>query len=372
MIFRHIIAIAKKEFVQLRRDSITMKMIILVPLIQLLMFGFAINTNPHNLPTAINLKDKSIFSRDIISGMKHSKYFNITKIIDSDSVGQKLLDQGLVTFVVTIPNNFSKSLILKKNPKILIEADATDPLAVLGALPKFDTIVKSSIKKDAKGELSLLRPEASLVVPHILYNPEELTKYNIVPGLIAIVLTMTSVIMTARSLTKERELSTMENLLSMPISAIELILGKISPYIIIGYMQAGIILIASKIIFGVPFLGSILLMCLALMIFIICNLALGFTISTIAENQMQAMQESIFILLPSILLSGFMFPFYGMPIWAQFIGNLLPSTYLIRLLRGIMLKGNTFYDVWQDIWPMIIFMVVVILLTIKAFKKTLD
>lgn len=371
---RRILAILRKEFVQLRRDITTMRMIVTIPIIQLLLFGFAINSDPKHLPTALIVHDYSEVTNNILTGLKNSSYFSVVYSNVSANKAHQLLQKGDVTFVITIPRGFLKSLIRRQKPHLLIEADATDPLAVSGALSYMDGIVSRSIQKLNLGVLNI---QNNFELPyeiraHKLYNPEGLTRFNIVPGLIAVVLTMTCVMMTALSLTKERERGTMENLLSMPGRPIEVMAGKIAPYVLIGYVQAGIILLAARFVFGVPIFGGIWLLAIALLLFIVCNLALGFSLSTVSENQMQAMQGSIFVLLPSILLSGFMFPFHGMPLWAQYIGSILPSTYFIRIVRGVMLKGNSIYEVLPHMWPLVVFMVVVVFITIRAYKDTLD
>lgn len=372
--FSRVFAILKKEFIQLKRDVTTLRMIIAIPIIQLLLFGFAINSDPKHLATAIIVQDDSLITRNILSGLKNSDYFFINHRLSSEKEAQTLLQKGEVTFVITIPPDFSQNLIKGSKPYFLIEADATDPTAISGALGSINTIIQSAILRDASGSLAFLSPQSSAyeIRIHKRYNPEGESRYNIVPGLIAIVLTMTCVMMTALSLTRERERGTIENILSMPVKPIEVMIGKITPYVLIGYIQAGIILTASYTIFNVPVIGSLWLLGLGLLIFIICNLALGFTLSAASTNQMQAMQSSTFILLPSILLSGFMFPFHGMPQWAQFMGSILPSTYFIRIVRGVMLKGNNFQEIWPHIWPLLLFMTALTIVTIKVYRKTLD
>ena len=371
---RRVWAILKKEFIQLRRDKATLGMIIAMPIMQLLLFGFAINSDPKNLPTAILLRDQSTITRNIVSSLENSQYFSITNKIHSEEEAKTLLQKGIVTFILTIPENFSRNLIKGVKPYLLIEADATDPIAISGALGAVATAIDSAIIRDGKGSLKLIasQDKSYELRVHRLYNPEGLSRYNIVPGLIAIVLTMTGVLMTALSLTKERERGTMENLLSTPAKPLEVMAGKILPYIIIGYIQSTIIILTAHFLFEVPILGSLLLFAFGLLIFIICNLALGFTLSASAQNQMQAMQMSVFLLLPSILLSGFMFPFRGMPGWAQAIGSILPSTYFIRIVRGIMLKGSNFSEIWPSVLPLLIFMVVITTIAMRVYKTTLD
>ncbi|MDG1436524.1 MAG: ABC transporter permease [Rickettsiaceae bacterium] len=372
--YRRIWAVLKKEFIQLKRDPTTLRMIIAIPVMQLLLFGYAINSDPKDLHTAVLSEDNTIISRNIVTGLKNSEYFSITHSIKSAEEGRVLLQQGDVTFVVTIPSDFTRNIIRGNKANLLIEADATDPIAISSALGVVNRIIDEVMKRDAKGALSKIskKPPQYDVIIHRLYNPEGLSRYNIVPGLIAIVLTMTCVMMTSLSLTRERERGTMENILSMPVKPIEVMAGKVAPYIIIGYIQSVIILFAAYFLFEVPILGSLWLLAFGLLIFIMCNLALGFAMSTMASNQMQAMQSSVFVLLPSILLSGFMFPFRGMPEWAQYIGSILPSTYFIRIVRAVMLKGSSFIEVWPHIWPLCIFMVVVTCITMKVYKTTLD
>jgi ABC-2 type transport system permease protein len=276
--------------------------------------------------------------------------------------------------VVTIPENFYRDLVRGAKPRILVEADATDPTATVGAIGAVGGVLETVIRRDLTGALSHLQgnEDAFQVQVHRLYNPEGITRYNIIPGLIAVVLMLTGVMMTALALTRERERGTMENLLSMPVKPVEVMAGKIAPYVIIGYIQSFIIIATALLLFGIPILGNIFLLSFVLIIFIICNLALGFTLSAGAKNQMQAMQLSIFTFLPSLLLSGFMFPFRGMPEWAQVIGNALPITYFIRIVRGIMLKGNSLVEVWPHIWPLLIFMVVITAIAMRFYRQTLD
>jgi len=372
--FRRIWAVLVKEFKQLRRDRGTLRIIVVIPIMQLITFGFAINSDPKNLATAVLSPDHGIIARNILTGLKNSEYFSITKEIQSEQEAKRLLQEGIVTFVVTIPENFSRDLIRGARPSLLIEADATDPVAISGAMGVVNQAIGSAIGRDTYGMLENVAPGQSPyeIRMHRLYNPEGINCYNVVPGLIATVLTMTCVTMTALSLTKERERGTMENLLSMPVKPIEVMAGKIAPYIIIGYIQATIIVLASYFVFKVPILGNLLLLVLGLFMFIVCNLALGFTLSTAAKNQMQAMQTSTLLLLPSILLSGFMFPFRGMPEWAQVVGSCLPATYLIRIVRGIMLKGGSLSEIWHHMWPLCIFMVVITAIAMRVYKTNLD
>ena len=372
--FRRMKAIMAKEFTQLLRDKTTFSMIIMIPIIQLLLFGYAINTDPKHMSTAIFARDHSIFARSFVAALKNSEYFSINRIVATESEANLLIQQGEVQFVVTIPENFERDLVRGNTPALLVEADATDPVATSGALGALDGAITMALSHDLTGTLAKLRahrPPAEIRV-HRRYNPEGFTRYNIVPGLIAIILTMTGVMMTALAMTRERERGTMETLLAMPVRPIEVMSGKIFPYVIIGYIQSFIIVFLAKILFDVPVLGSLWLLSAALIAFIACNLALGFTLSASAQNQTQAIQMSMMVTLPSFMLSGFLFPFHGMPMWAQAIGSTIPATYFLRITRGILLKGNGFIEIWPNFWPLVIFMVVITGLAMKRYRRTLD
>jgi ABC-2 type transport system permease protein len=372
--FSRIRAVMKKEFTQLLRDRTTFGMIIMIPIMQLLVFGFAINSDPKYMPTALLDRDHSTFSRSLVAGLKNSEYFAVDHEVGSEEQAHLLLQQGGMQFIVTIPEHFGRDLVRGKTPPLLIEADATDPTATATAFGAVGGIADSALKHDLIGPLAHLKAKPGPVEMrvHRSYNPEGFSRYNIVPGLMGIVLTMTGIMMTALAITRERERGTMENLLAMPVRPIEVMAGKITPYVMIGYAQSFIIVIVARLLFGIPVQGSLFLLSAVLIIFISCNLALGFTISAGAQNQMQAMQMSMFITLPSILLSGFMFPFLGMPWWAQAIGSLIPNTYFIRIVRGILLKGNGFIEIWPNLWPLMLFMVVVTLIAMKRYRRTLD
>jgi len=372
--FRRIIAMFIKEMKQLRRDKTTLSMIVMIPIMQILLFGYAINTDPKHLPTTVIVEDNSILARNIVIGLKNTEYFSIDNEVTSDREAQILFQKGSTQFVITIPENFERDLIRGQKPSVLIETDATDPTASAGALASVAGVIENIIKDEFHGPLAYLKtPEGPFKIEtHRLYNPEGFSRYNIVPGLMGLILTMTGMIMTALALTREKERGTMENLLSMPISPFEVMIGKIFPYLIISYIQSGIILAAAKFLFGIPILGSLTILTGVLLIFIICNLALGFTISTGADNQMQAMQMSFGFFMPSILLSGFMFPFRGMPEWAQAIGNILPTTYFIRIVRGLLLKGTSLTETVPNLWPLLIFMIVISAIAMKLYRRTLD
>jgi len=363
-----------KEFIQLRRDRLTFGMIIGIPIIQLLLFGFAINNDPKSLPTAVIAADNSEFSRSFISRLQNTGYFQIVAILDSEKEGELRLARGEVQFVVTIPPGFSRKLLRGEKPAVLIEADATDPAATSNALSAIAQLAPTVFRNDLHGPLSMLNANSPPfeVRIHRRYNPEGVTQYNIVPALMGVILTMTMVLMTGLAMTRERERGTMENLLATPALPIEVMTGKIAPYIMIGLVQATIILLAARYIFAVPFIGSLPLLYGVIITFIAANLTLGITFSSIARNQLQAMQMTFFFFLPSILLSGFMFPFRGMPGWAQIIGEALPLTHFVRLVRGILLKGNEWGDLWPNFWPLLVFMLVVMTIGLRLYRRTLD
>ena len=363
-----------KEFIQLKRDRLTFGMIVGIPIIQLLLFGFAINNDPKGLPTAVIAADNSEFSRAFVRGMENTGYFRVTQILDSERAGDELLTRGEVQFVVTIPADFSRKLLRGERPALLVAADATDPAATSNALAAISQLAPGVFARELRGNLAPLNgasPPFEVRV-HRRYNPEGVTQYNIVPALMGVILTMTMVLMTGLAMTRERERGTMENLLATPALPFEVMTGKIVPYIMIGLVQATLIILAARYIFSVPFLGSLPLLYGIIFIFIAANLTLGITFSSVARNQLQAMQMTFFFFLPSILLSGFMFPFRGMPVWAQVIGEVLPLTHFVRLVRGILLKGNGWMELWPNIWPLLLFMGVVLTLGLKVYRKTLD
>jgi len=367
-------AIVIKEFLQLKRDRVTFAMMIVLPIIQLALFGFAINTDPKHLPTAVVAYDESEFTRTFLSSMQTSEYFAIDTRYDSPEKAQAALKKGEIQFILTIPSDFTKKLLRGEKPSILLEADATDPITISIALSAIEGIAEQVVKKDLTGSLSGLWSQKKPfdVRVHRLYNPNGINQYNVIPGLMGTVMTMTLTMMTALSITREREHGTMENLLATPARPLEIMTGKIIPYVFIGLIQATLILLASHYVFGVPFNGSIPLVYTVALLFIAVNLTIGITISSLAQNMLQALQLTIFYFLPSILLSGFMFPFSGMPTWAQHIGQLLPLTYFNRLIRGIILKDNDLAMLWPNIWPLMIIAAVMMTLAVTFYKKTLD
>ncbi|HEX7053506.1 MAG TPA: ABC transporter permease [Burkholderiales bacterium] len=368
------VGIIVKEFIQLRRDRLTFGMIIGIPVLQLVLFGYAINADPKRLPTAVLSADASPYARSFVAAMQTSGYFRVVRLARSESELDELLARGEVTFAVTIPEGFGRKLVRGERPVLLVEADATDPGAVGNAIAALVQLPFTALARELDGALAGLAPgQPPLEVRvHRRYNPEGVTAYNIVPGLIGTILTMTMVLMTGLAMTRERERGTFENLLSTPALPIEVMTGKIVPYILIGLIQVTLIVAAALALFRVPMQGNPLLLYFVVLIFIAANLTLGITFSSIARNQLQAMQMTFFFFLPSILLSGFMFPFRGMPEWAQWLGSLLPLTHFLVLVRGIMLKGNGLLDLLPQIWPILAFMLVVIAIGLRFYKRTLD
>jgi ABC-2 type transport system permease protein len=368
------IAVLLKEFVQMKRDRLTFGMIVGIPIIQLILFGFAINTDPKGLPAAVVINDESQFSRALVTSLQNSQYFRFTHRAGSEAEADNLLKQGDVQFVLVIPADFSRKLQRGERPSLLIAADATDPSATGNALAALNQTLRQSIDRELTGPLATLKSSELPVDLRVQrrYNPEGITRYNIVPGLMGVILTMTMIMMTSLAMTRERERGTMENLLATPVRPFEVMAGKIAPFIIVGYLQVTLILVAAKLIFGVPIVGSLTLLSLALIVFIAANLSVGFTFSTIAKNQLQAMQMTFFFFLPSMLLSGFMFPFRGMPQWAQVIGEALPLTHFLRIVRGILLKGNEFENILPDLWPIALFMLVAGTVALRRYRQTLD
>ena len=359
-----------KEFIQLKRDRLTFGMIVGIPIIQLLLFGFAINSDPKHLPTAVVMADPGPFARAYVAAMQNSDYFRIVGSVNEKEAGD-LLDRSQVQFVVTFPPGFHRDLVRGKAPTLLVEADATDPMAAGGAISVLNKLGMEVFAPDLPGLEKPAAPPVELRV-HRRYNAEGLSSYNVVPGLLGVILTMTMVLMTGLAMTRERERGTFENLLATPATPLEVMTGKIVPYILIGLIQVTLILLAARFIFDVPMHGSLILLYAVVLLFICANLTLGITFSSIARNQLQAMQMTFFFFLPSMLLSGFMFPFRGMPEWAQVVGNVLPLTHFLVLVRGILLKGNGIDMVWSSVWPILAFIAVVLGIGLRTFRRTLD
>jgi ABC-2 type transport system permease protein len=363
-----------KEFLQLRRDRLTFAMILGIPIVQLVLFGFAIDNDPRHLPTAVICADHSEFTRSVIAAMRASEYFDIVGDLPDQEAGRRALARGQVQFVVNIPADFTRRLLRGERPALLVEADATDPTATGLALASLGRLARSVAARDLTGALAFLAggQDPFEVRVHRLYNPEGITRYTIIPGLIGVILCMTMVLMTGLAITRERERGTMENLLAMPVSPFEVMTGKLLPYIAIGLAQTSIVLLAARFLFDVPNAGTLGMIYLAALLFVVANLTVGIALSSFAANQMQAMQLTFFYFLPNIILSGFMFPFQGLPRWAQAIGNVLPLTYFVRLIRGVFLKGNSFWDLWPDIWPLLVFTLLVMTVSVVFYRRTLD
>ena len=358
----------------MRRDRMTFGMMIMVPVIQLTLFGFAINSDPRHLPTLLYLEDNSSAVRSIVSGLSNSSYFDIKGQVASAEAGTRALQSGDVAFVVTVPAGFTRALLRGDKPDLLIEADASDPSAASNAVGMISQTIQSALRPELKGEWAPLNqndPPVNIVV-HRMYNPEGISQYNIVPGLLGVILTMTMIMITSIAMTRETERGNMENLLAMPARPWEVMAGKITPYVGVGLIQTAIVLFAAYYVFHVPFIGSPWIMALGVGLFIIANLAVGFTFSTIARTQMQAMQMTFFFFLPSMMLSGFMFPFRGMPDWAQAIGQIFPLTHFLRIVRSVMLKGSDLAAMWPNIWPMLVFIVVAMTVAMMRYRSTLD
>ncbi|WP_372659559.1 ABC transporter permease [Hydrogenophaga sp.] len=367
-------AVFIKEFQQMLRDRLTFAMAVGIPVLQLVLFGYAINTDPKGLPTAVVAADSGPLARSLVASLQNTGYFRLVHQGTSQADADNLLAEGLVQFIVVIPADFSRDVVRGDRPAVLVSVDATDPSASGNAIAALGELTNQALRHDLKGPLQGLQataPPFELRV-HRRYNPEGLSRYNIVPGLIGTILTMTMVMLTSLAMTRERERGTMENLLATPVRPAEVMAGKILPYVVIGYVQLGVILGAAWLLFKVPMEGSFALLFGMIGVFIVANLAVGFTFSTIARNQLQAVQMTFFFFLPSMLLSGFMFPFRGMPVWAQWIGEVLPLTHFLRIVRGIMLKGAHASQLWIELWPMLLFLTVAGVVALLRYRQTLD
>ena len=367
-------AVFIKEFQQMLRDRLTFAMAIGVPVMQLVLFGYAINTDPKGLPTTLVTQDTGPMARSVVAALQNTGYFKLSHRSDSEAAGEALLETGEVQFMVVIPPDFSQRVVRGERPALLVAVDATDPSASGNAIAALATVANQALARELSGPLHALQPGAPPfeVRVHRRYNPEGLSRYNIVPGLIGTILTMTMVMLTGLAMTRERERGTMENLLATPVRPAEVMVGKILPYVLIGYLQLAVVLAAAWGLFEVPMAGSLGLLTAMIGVFMLANLAVGFTFSTLARNQLQAMQMTFFFFLPSMLLSGFMFPFRGMPVWAQWLGEALPLTHFLRIVRGIMLKGNGLVQTLPELWPMLLFLLLAGALALKRYRQTLD
>ncbi|MFD1191604.1 ABC transporter permease [Phenylobacterium conjunctum] len=368
-----IAAVLIKEFKQLTRDRLTYAMMLALPVIQLLLFGYAINAEPRHLPTAVLVQEDSAFARSIVTALKTSEFFDLTVQARSVAELDDLVRSGEVQFAITIPGDFTRRVVRGDKAQILVEADATDPTATNGAVAALSALPAQALSRDLRGALAQRQARSPFeVVVHRRYNPEAVTAYNIVPGLLGVILSMTLVLMTSLSMTREAERGTMESLLSTPVEPIEVMIGKLAPYVAVGLIQTVIILIIARTLFQVPMEAPGPGLGLGIALFILGSLALGFLISTVARSQLQAMQMSFFYILPSILLSGFMFPFRGMPIWAQVLGEAIPVTHFLRVVRGALLKGQALPDMWRELAALTAFVCVVTALAMARYRRTLD
>ena len=372
MIRSRTLAMFIKEFVQLRRDRLTFATMIFIPVMQLLLFGYAINTTPRHLPTALLIHEESDLARSILAALANTSYFKVTRLARTEAEMDRWIRSGEVLFAVEIPAGFARQVRRGERPAILVVADATDPVASGTALAALEGIVRTALVRDRGLPDTTQQPAAFEIRQHRRYNPAAVTSLNIVPGLLGIILTMTMLIFTALSVTREVERGTMESLLAMPIEPLEIMIGKIAPYVVIGFIQAALILTVGVLLFKVPIVGSVWLLAGLSTLFIATNLSIGYTFSTIAQNQLQAIQMSFMFFLPNILLSGFMFPFTGMPQWAQWIGEMLPLTHFIRIVRGIMLKGATLADLQGEALALLGLMLLAMTLAVRRFRRTLD
>ena len=371
---RRLYAIVLKELIQMRRDRVTFVMMLGVPLVQLILFGYAINLDPKGLPAALVTTSQDQYTRAMVSALENTGYYRFDHVVESAESADRLLENGSVSFVVTIPADFARRVIRGDHPQILIEADATDPSVASGAISTLSTVAAQALLREQSAEIQSGREKVSQleVVVHRLYNPEGITQYNIVPGLLGVILQLTMVMMTSMALTRETERGTMENLLAMPASPLEIMLGKVIPYLMVGAVQVVVVLGAARFLFGVPFVGSIALLLAGISIFVMALVLLGYTFSTLARSQMQAMQLTFFFFLPSLMLSGFMFPFRGMPGWAQALGEIFPLTHFLRVIRAVMLKGADLVTISNELLALLLFVFVYAGLALLRFRRTLD
>ncbi|KRA65481.1 mannose-1-phosphate guanyltransferase [Caulobacter sp. Root656] len=367
-----ILAVLTKEFIQLTRDRLTYAMILVMPIVQLLLFGYAINSDPRDLPTAVLVQDHGPMARSALSALAHNGYFKIVREAASPEELDRAIARGEVQFALTIPADFTRRVVRGDDAQILVEADASDPAATGGAIAALANLPRTALSRDLVGAAARPDEEPFEVVIHRRYNPEAITAYNIVPGLLGVVLSLTLVMMTSLGMTREYERGTMESLLATPAKPIEVMIGKLSPYVVVGLIQTVVILVLARVLFAVPMAGGWDALALGVVLFILGSLSLGFLISTVARNQLQAVQMSFFYILPSILLSGFMFPFRGMPAWAQALGSVIPVTHFLRVVRGSLLKGLGLVDLWTSLAALAVFVVAIAAAAMSRYRRTLD
>ncbi|MCQ2005719.1 ABC transporter permease [Rhizobium sp. NRK18] len=372
--FSRFLAVLVKEFIQMRRDRVTFAMMVALPIVQLLLFGYAINTDPRHLPTLVDIRDSGPLTRALIAGLNNSTYFDIRGAVSGEKQADAAFAAGRATFIIVVPGNFERDVVRGEKPSVLLAADASDPTATGGAVGALNGIIEAALTDSLPGALKHLAPQAPPydIVVHKHFNPAGVTAFNIVPGLLAIIISMTMIMITAVAIVRETERGTMETLISTPVRPAEVMLGKILPYVLVGYVQTLVFLVIALVLFAVPFEGSGWAFLAGLNLFIVVNLALGFLFSTVARNQMQAMQMSFFFILPSVLLSGFMFPFAGMPGWAQAVGSVIPATHFVRIVRKVMLKGAGMVDIVPDMTALGLIMVVITVVAMLRYRQTLD
>lgn len=363
-----------KEFIQFKRDRTTFLFIITLPILQLIIFGLAINTNPKHLPAALLNADSGPFARTLIAELENTQYFNFNYLPKTEADANELMARHEVLFILSIPPDFSRKLVRGETPSVLLEVDGTDPTSVAYAVSASNNLMPHIFQYDLIGplqDLNQTKPPAELRI-HTKYNPSAITQYNIVPGLLGTVLTLTFVLVAGMALTRERERGTLETLLATPLRPLEVIIGKAAPFILVGYLQLIVVIIIARVFFQIPMVGNLILLLLVTLPFILANLSVGITISTFAKSQLEASQAGIFFFMPSMLLSGFAFPYQGMPLWAQWIGYVLPLTHFINIVRGVMLKGIGFADLWVDLWPMCTFLVLMVIIALLRYRTTID
>lgn len=375
--FKRLRALVIKEFIQMRRDRLTLAMMLLLPLVQLAVFGFAINTDVKHVPMVVIDRSLSRQSRELIQAFTNSEYFDLVATVDKEAELADQVDRGLVKVGLVIPPDYAKNLSRGLPAKVQVLVDATDPIIASSALANSQGIANylslPILYRHLERGTSYRPPDLPVTMEiRAWYNPDLVTSHYIVPGLIGVILTMTMMMITSMAIVKERETGTLEQLITTPLRPVELMLGKIIPYMVVGYVQVTIALLVGVLVFKVPVRGSITALYTVAFFFILCYLGLGLLISTVSGNQQQAMQVSFFIFLPTILLSGFMFPRAGMPEPAQYLGLVMPLTYFLEILRGIILKGVGLGVLMRFIAPMIVLMICFFSLAVIRFQRRMD
>ncbi len=370
--FTRWIGVVIKEIHELRRDKISISMLILTPIFQLIILGYAVQMDPRQVPTALLNYDNARMSQVFVTAAQNTSYFSMRQMASEEEANNAFV-RGDVIFIVTIPQGFTEKLLRGEKPQILIQGDAIDPMTIGNALSAIVQAAKSMFQHDLPQALRTEEASDNFeLVIHRMFNPEGITQYNTIPGIIGSILSTTLILMTALSITRERENGAIENLLISPLTSLEVIVGKITPFILIGMFQSLLILLSAVFLFDIPLAGNFFLLFTILVVYIFLCLSIGIAISSVAQSQLQALQMSSFYFIPSIMLSGFISPFISMPGWAQAIGSCLPLTYFIRLVKGVMLKGYTAAELMPSLLPLIAIAVIVIGIGLKMYHKTLD